>query len=167
MSSPPSLKLPERVRFRRILDAADPERIRALVEATGVFTAEEVRVAGDLADTTLNGTETYRWLIAERGGELVGYTCFDRIPLASISFDLFWIAVAPSEQGTGLAHDLMRRTATFVKSKGGHSIYAETSSTDPYAKARAFYRKAGFVESARFEDFYKPGDGKVIFRLVL
>jgi ribosomal protein S18 acetylase RimI-like enzyme len=167
MSSPPSSPQPERIRYRRILESVDPERIRALVKATGVFTAEEVRVAGDLADTTLDGSETYRWLIAERDGTLVGYTCFDRIPLASISFDLFWIAVHPSMQGTGLARELMERTASFVRGKRGHSIYAETSSTELYARTRAFYLKAGFTEVARIEDFYKIGDAKIIFRLVL
>ncbi len=158
---------PDRLRWRRILEVGDGDRIRALVKATGVFTAEEVRVAGDLANTTLDGTETYRWLLAERGAELLGYTCFDRVPLASISFDLFWIAVHPSMQGTGLAHELMDRTAAFIRGKRGHSIYAETSSTDLYSRTRAFYLKAGFTEAARIEDFYKEGDAKIIFRLKL
>jgi len=167
MSSPPLSKPPARLRFRHILDAADPDRIRALVEATGVFTAEEVRVAGDLADSTLDGSEPFRWLLAERDGELVGYTCYDRVPLAAISFDLYWIAVAPDQRGTGLAMDLMERTAALVRKKGGHSIYAETSSKEPYAPARGFYLKAGFTEAARFPDFYAVGDAKVVYRLVL
>jgi ribosomal protein S18 acetylase RimI-like enzyme len=167
MSSPPSSPPPERIRYRRILEAADPRRIRELVAATGVFSDEEVRMAGDLARTTLSGTETYRWLLAESGGELVGYTCYDRIPLASVSFDLFWIAVAPSRQRAGLAAELVRRTAALAKQKGGIGLYAETSSRDPYAAARAFYARTGFVEIARFPDFYSVGDDKVVFRLPL
>jgi ribosomal protein S18 acetylase RimI-like enzyme len=155
------------IRWRRIVDAADPPKIRALVQATGVFTAEEVRVAGELAETTVAGTETYRFLIAERGGEILGYTCFDRIPLSKVSFDLYWIAIAPSERGTGLAHELMSRTSAFIKSKRGTQIYAETSSKDSYAAARAFYLKSGFEQAARLEDFYEPGDSKIIYRLML
>ena len=164
-SSPP--RRTESIRWRRIVDAADPAKIRELVQATGIFSAEEVRIAGQLAKTTVDGSETYRFLLAERGGELLGYTCFDRIPLSKVSFDLYWIAVAPEARGTGLAGELMERTAAFIKGKRGTQVYAETSSREPYAPARAFYLKSGFAEVARFEGFYEPGDDKVIYRLML
>ena len=156
-----------RLRFRQILDDADPARLRALVKATGVFSAEEVKMAGELAETTLDGTETYRWLLAEADGALVGYTCFDRIYFTKGGFDLFWIAVLPDRRGTGLAKELMDRTVKFIRGKKGVQIFAETSSREPYAAARAFYLRAGFVEAARLEDFYEPGDDKVIYRLKL
>jgi len=157
----------ETIRWRRIADAADPGKIRALVQASGVFSAEEVRIAGELAATTVDGSETYRFLFAERGGELLGYTCFDRIPLSKVSFDIYWIAVAPSERETGLAAELISRTAAFIKSKRGTQVYAEASSKESSAAARAFYLKSGFKEAARFEDFYEPGDSKIIYRLML
>ena len=156
-----------RTRFRHVLDQSDVARIHALTTATGVFSTEESRVAAELAETTLDGTEAYRWLLAEAEGELLGYTCFDRIPLSKVSFDLYWIAVLPAQRGTGLAMDLMARTAKLAKSKRGLWIFAETSSREAYAPARAFYRKAGFTEAARFADFYEPGDDKVVFRLGL
>ncbi|MDR3473651.1 MAG: GNAT family N-acetyltransferase [Devosia sp.] len=160
--------MPELIRWRQIAEPADPGKISELVAATGVFSEEEVRVAGELATTTLDGTETYRFMFAEQpGGALKGFACFDRIALSEVSFDLYWIAVAPSEQGTGLAQELMRRTAAFAKSKRGLWLFAETSSREPYARARAFYRRAGFEEAARFDDFYAVGDAKVIFRLKL
>jgi ribosomal protein S18 acetylase RimI-like enzyme len=155
------------IRWRRIVDKADPPKIKKLVAATGVFSEEEAATAARLAATTLDGTETYRFLLAERDGTLLGYTCFDRIELSEWSFDLYWIAVAPEERGSGLALELMSRTATFIKGKRGRQIFAETSSREPYAPARAFYRKAGFAEVARFEDFYAAGDDKVIFRMLL
>lgn len=168
MSSTISSKpLSDRIRWRHIVDAADPARIRALVGATGVFSAEEARTAAELAETTLDGSETYRFLFAERGGELVGYTCFDRIPLSAVSFDLYWIAVLPDTRGTGLASQLMERTAAFIRNKRGLQIFAETSSREPYAPARAFYLKTGFEEAARFDDFYAVGDAKIIFRMKL
>ena len=166
MSSPVSSK-PPRTKFRHVLDAADPPRIHALVAASGVFSSEEVRVAAELAKTTLDGTETYRWLLAEQDGEIVGYTCFDRIPFSKLSFDLYWIAVSPEHRGTGLAAELMERTATFIRGKRGTQIFAETSSREPYAAARTFYLKTGFQEIARFEDFYDVGDDKLVYRLKL
>jgi ribosomal protein S18 acetylase RimI-like enzyme len=165
-SSPPPAK-GNSIRYRHVLDAADPARIRALVASTGVFSAEEIRTAAELADTTLDGSETYRWLIAEAAGELVGYTCFDRIPLSKISFDLYWIAVLPERQHSGLGRELLARTAKFIRGKRGTQLFAETSSLEPYAAARAFYLGAGFTEVARFADFYDAGDDKLVFRLGL
>lgn len=156
-----------RVRFRHVLDAADPPRIRALVASTGAFTAEEVRVAAAIAETTLDGSETYRWLIAERGGELIGYTCFDRIPFTRSAFDLYWIAVLPQERGSGLASELMARTVKFIAGKRGTQIYAETSTRTSYDAARKFYLRSGFKQAARFADFYDAGDDKIVFRLTL
>ena len=159
--------MPDRLRFRHILDAGDPPKIKALIEATGVFSAEEADVAARLAATTLDGTETYRWLLCDAGDRLAGYTCFDRIELTEASFDLYWIAVLPEFGGQGLGLDLMARTAKFIRSKRGTQIFAETSSRAPYERARRFYVKAGFEEVASFEDFYAPGDAKVIYRLKL
>jgi ribosomal protein S18 acetylase RimI-like enzyme len=166
MSPPPRPTAPG-VRWRQIAIPEDPARIRALVEATGVFSEEEAQVAAQLVETTVDGTETYRFLFAERHGETLGYTCYDRVPLSRVSWDLYWIAVAPAMRGTGLAQRLVERTAQIVSRKDGRFVFAETSSRDPYAPARAFYRKAGFAEVARFEGFYEEGDDKVIYRLSL
>ena len=160
--------MPDLLRWRQIAEPADPQKISDLVAETGVFSAEEARVAGELATTTLDGSETYRFLFAEEpGGRLRGFTCFDRIPLSKVSFDLYWIAVAKEHWGTGLAQELMARTARFARSKRGLWLFAETSSRPPYARAHGFYRAAGFEEAARFEDFYAPGDAKLTFRLKL
>jgi ribosomal protein S18 acetylase RimI-like enzyme len=167
MSSPPSLPRPEPIRFRRLLHEADPRRIGALVAATGVFSKEEIAMAALLAQMTLDKTEVFRWILAESDGELLGYTCYQQVPLTAVSWDLYWIAVAPAAQRAGLAQKLIALTAEACRKKSGLSLYAETSSREPYAKARAFYRKAGFVEAGVFPDFYDVGDAKVVFRLGL
>jgi hypothetical protein len=46
-------------------------------------------------------------------------------------------------------------------------VYAETSSRPQYEPTRSFYRACGYRLEARLEDFYAPGDGKVIFLKVL
>jgi ribosomal protein S18 acetylase RimI-like enzyme len=156
--------LPDAIRYRHRVDPADPGRIKALVELAGVFSAEEMKTAAELADSTLAGTDSYRFIFAERDDELLGYTCYDRIPLSALSYDLYWIAVAPAARGSGLAHELMERTAAEVRRDGGLWIFAETSSREPYAPARAFYFRSSFKEVARFEDFYALGDAKIMFR---
>lgn len=149
--------------FRDRLGEGDPAAIRALVAATGAFSAEEIRVAGRLAETTRDGSAPFLWCLAEAGGRLAGYTCFDRIELTQASFDLYWIAVAPDRTGLGIGRQLIQRTVTAMQALGGARLYAETSSRPPYAAARAFYRRSGFHRVARFPDFYAPGDAKLVY----
>ena len=43
-------------------------------------------------------------------------------------------------------------------------MYVETSSRPIYRPTRQFYVKCGYTEDALLEDYYAPGDGKVIYR---
>ena len=165
-SSPPHFA--SNVRYHERPRADDAERVAALAHSTGVFTDEEADVAAQLVTTTLDGRETYQFILAENDkSQLIGFTCFDRIPLTQSAFDLYWIVVTPEWAGTGLARDLMRRTADAIRVQGGTQIFAETSGSKPYARARRFYLGTGFQRAARFADFYGPGDAKIVFRMLL
>lgn len=157
----------EMVSWRHQPEPADVEKVRALVREAAVFSGEEVGVAAELVETTLDGRQTYQFLFADERDALAGYTCFDRIPLSKTSFDLYWIVVTPRLAGSGLGTEMMHRTANLVRRQGGLQLFAETSSGKGYVAARHFYAKMGFEEVARLADFYDIGDAKIIYRLVL
>ena len=50
---------------------------------------------------------------------------------------------------------------------GGSRVYVETSSREQYLPTRAVYERCGYHVGATLDDFYAPGDGKVIFVRVL
>lgn len=154
-----------KLRFRGSVTRADATAVRSLAEATGFFSAEEVAVAGELVEERLarGAASGYHFILAERAGRLAGYACFGPIALTRTSFDLYWIVVAPEEQRAGLGSELLAMAETAIMGLGGERIYVDTSSRGQYAPTRAFYRKAGYREAAVFEDFYAPGDGKVVF----
>jgi GNAT superfamily N-acetyltransferase len=143
--------------------------VREIVAATGFFSAEEVRIAEELVEERLSRGEDsgYLFLFADRGGDTVGYTCYGLIPLTAASYDLYWIAVHPSAQGDGLGRRLLTATEKRIRALGGRRVYAETSSRPQYLPTRAFYDRCGYRTAAQLEDFYAPGDGKVIFEKVL
>jgi len=152
--------------FRETPSHDDPDKVRAIVEATGFFSDEEVEISVELVRERLSrGIESgYYFLFAEDNkGKLVGYTCYGPVTGTESSFDLYWIVVGNDFQGYGTGKLLDSKTEYLVREMGGTRIYAETSSREQYEPTQAFYRKTGYRETAYLEDFYAPGDGKIIF----
>jgi len=151
--------------WRTAVMADDVGRVRSLVASTGYFNTAEVEVAAELVGERLTkGIRSgYHFVLAERGARLVAYACYGPILGTQDSFDLFWIAVAPEEQGKGLGSQVYTRAETAMAKAGASRIYADTSSSDRYAGSRGFYQSMGFREQARLPDFYAPGDSKIVY----
>jgi GNAT superfamily N-acetyltransferase len=151
--------------FRYEATVEDCQRIRELVESTGVFSQVEVDVAVELAEERLaKGPESgYNFVFAECSGRVAGYTCYGPIALTLGSYDLYWIAVNKATQGQGLGKILMQETADRIRAEGGRRIYIETSTRPPYAPTRAFYTRCNCQLDAVIKEFYAPGDGKAIY----
>ena len=144
---------------------SDPAAIRAIVESTGFFSSAEVDVAVELAEERLARGEAsgYHFLFAEIAGRVVGYTCFGPIACTVASYDLYWIAVDEACRGQGFGRELMLASEARIAERGGSRVYIETSSRDQYQPTRLFYLRCGYTEEARLEDFYSPGDAKVVY----
>ena len=152
--------------FRTEPRPGDAERIRELVSGTGFFSEEETAVAGELVEDRLEKGDAsdYHFLFAEDGaGRVVGYSCFGRIALTQASWDLYWIAVDASVQGRGLGRAVLAESERRIAELGGRRVYVETSSRAQYLPTRRFYEACAYDVGAVLDDFYAPGDGKVIF----
>jgi ribosomal protein S18 acetylase RimI-like enzyme len=151
--------------FREEIRPEDRQAIGRLVRTTGFFSEEEAEIAVELVEERLakGDASGYLFLLAEEGDRLLGYACFGPIPGSVHSFDLYWIAVDPAQQGRGIGRRLMAATERIMAGGGARLIYADTSSRPQYGPTRAFYLACGYREEAFLEDFYAPGDGKVIF----
>ncbi|MDH3474104.1 MAG: GNAT family N-acetyltransferase, partial [Rhodospirillales bacterium] len=151
--------------WRESLQPENVEDVRSLVMATGMFSSEETAVAAELvAERIAKGPASgYEFLLAEMDGRLVGYTCFGPVPGTKDRWDLYWIAVRPDTQRAGIGRELMARAESVMAAHGAKRIYLDTSTAEKYAASRAFYRAAGYRKAAELPDFYRDGDGKVIF----
>ncbi len=151
--------------FREEVKPGDRQAVGRLIRATGFFSEEEADIAVELVEERLakGDASGYSFLLAEEGDRLLGYACFGPIPGSVHSFDLYWIAVDPGEQGRGIGRVLMAAAERIMAGRGACLIYADTSSRPQYETTRAFYLACGYREEALLTDFYAPGDGKVIF----
>ena len=155
------------MRWRTQVQEGDRQAVRELVMATGFFDTAEQEIAVELVDETLaRGAESgYRFLFAqdENSGGLLGYACFGQIPATASSYDLYWIVVAPGEQGKGLGATLLRKAEALCREQGGKRMFVDTAGRKQYAPTRAFYERLGYEAAAVLDDFYADGDAKVIY----
>jgi D-alanine-D-alanine ligase len=157
------------ITFRYEVTPADREAVRAVVESTQFFSAAEADVAVELVDERLakGPASGYEFVFAEADGEMLGYSCFGPIPATEASYDLYWIAVPKNRQREGIGRLLLVESERLIQAAGGRRAYLDTSSRPQYVPTRAFYQRNGYETVAVLDDFYAPGDGKVIFLKVL
>jgi ribosomal protein S18 acetylase RimI-like enzyme len=147
----------------------DPERVRQLIASTAFFHSYEIPVAVELVEDRLakGAASDYSLLFAEHDGRLAGYACYGEIACTEGSYDLYWIAVHPDYQGRGLGRVLLRETEARIRACGGARLYIETSGRPLYQSTRGFYERCEYRLEATLEDFYGPGDAKVIYARAL
>lgn len=147
----------------RGLEARDRAPLERILESTGAFSGEEISVALELIDLGIAHRDSYRFVVAEEGGQVAGYACYGLTPCTEGVYDLYWIAVDPKRQGLGLGRSLMAAAEEAVRRSGGRMVLVETASKPSYAATRAFYEGIGYAAIARVPDFYRPGDDKIIY----
>ena len=156
------------MRWRLTLQEGDATAVHALVAETGFFSESEQQVAVELVEETLSrgAASGYHFVLADDPddpGQLLGYTCYGPIPATESSYDLYWIAVAPGQQRKGLGGELLRETERLALQQGARRMFVDTSGREQYSPTRRFYERMGYRVEARLEDFYAPGDDKLIF----
>jgi ribosomal protein S18 acetylase RimI-like enzyme len=147
---------------------SDIESVRELVAETGFFSIAEQQIAAELVEESLTrgSAAGYEFVFADmpgRSDRLLGYTCFGPIPATVSSYDLYWIAVSPSQQRLGLGGQLLRESERVARQRKATQMFVDTSGREGYAPTRAFYERMGYSVAANIADFYAPGDDKVIY----
>ena len=148
------------------MEARDKGPVLGLIRATGFFTDAEVGVAEELLDVYLGKPDQKDYHVAviendER--DIAGYMTWGPTPLAEDAYDIYWMAVAPSEQGKGRGKAFIRWIEDEIRRRDGRVILIETSSQPKYHGTRQFYIDLDYREVARVPDFYRAGDDRVIY----
>ena len=152
-------------------------RVRDILTATKVFREEEVDVAIELFDEVYGSpiavnrnpnyapaNSDYFFLGAfTPEEELAGFACYGPTPGTDRTYDLYWIAVHPSAQGSGSGTILLNEVERRLKGQNARLLVVETSSRSDYKNTRGFYFRRGYVEAARACDFYAPADDRITF----
>ena len=163
-----------KIRIRPI-QSSDSEEIRTLLRRVSVFEPHEIAVAEELVAESLGGNRDYVINIAKKadddgsadGAGIVGYVCHGHNPVTDAIYDVYWIAVDPAAQGLGVGRALVACAESCVREAGGRGLVIDTSSRDIYQPARRLYERCGYQRVAEIADYYKPGDGLVVYMKLL
>ncbi len=150
----------------RPLVEEDIPALRKLLEATNVFSPEEVNVAVEMMEDVVRERQHKDYTIStyvDERGTLRGYYCVGPVSFSKTTYDLYWIATDPALHGKGIGRSLIEHCERYVRSNNGMKIVAETSSRPAYNGTRRFYERCGFVEEARIRNYYNTGDDLVVY----
>jgi len=149
----------------RSITAQDRSQLLELVRRQDNFNAQEVKVAIEVIDDTLDPAKNdYAILVAVSARQgVVGFICYGDIPMTDRRFDLYWVAVDPALGRQGVGRLLLARMEAELGEQGSAKVYVDTSSTPGYDRARSFYEKNGYQVACVLHDFYRDGDDKVIY----
>jgi ribosomal protein S18 acetylase RimI-like enzyme len=149
--------------------AADRGGVFRILEGAGNFTPEEVATALELIDEWLELGEHSGYLtyvmesLSEGVSEVLGYACFGPTPLTESTYDLYWIAVDKPKHRAGVGKRLLKFAEEEIVRRGGKMLLVETSSQETYGGTIQFYEKTGYELVGKINEYYRPGDDKLIF----
>ena len=128
----------------RHVTAADRDRIEDISRGGGLFREDEVLVALEVFDEAVGGApgNTYSALGAEVDGLLAGWICWGPTPCTLGTYDLYWMAVDPQLQGTGIGTALLLEMERRLQGLA-RLIIIETTGRPDYSATRAFYQARG------------------------
>jgi ribosomal protein S18 acetylase RimI-like enzyme len=151
------------VGIRRVR-SSDRKEILRFIEETRFFRDGEVATALEVLDESIFKGQGghYQSFVAELDGKAVGWVCFGPTPCTLGTYDIYWLVVDLRNQGKGIGKALIGHAEKLIAERGGRIAVIETSGHGRYQLSRIFYSKAGFAEQARLEDFYAPGDDKIV-----
>lgn len=151
----------------RTANPSDKIYIKEILFSTNSFTQEEVNIAMEVVDDYFNNkASTYRiYVAADKNNYFMpdAFITFGKAPLSYSTYEIYWIAVRKSAQGKGIGSKLLIYAENEIAKSKGEFILIETSSKLSYQKTRKFYESLGYKQIAIIENFYAPGDSKIIY----
>jgi len=153
-------------RIIRKATAADTAKVMDIIRRTKFFRPVEETIAQEVLDDAVTDA-SYQSFVIEANGRVAGWVCFGQTPCTLGTFDIYWIAVDPTVQHGGLGSALLTFAEKQIAAQNGRLMIIETSGSEMYRLTQKFYTKNGYHLAASVDDFYAPGDPKLIFTKVV
>ncbi|MFQ6546846.1 GNAT family N-acetyltransferase [Aestuariibius sp. 2305UL40-4] len=141
--------------------ASDVPALRRIVEEIGLFPSE--LLADMIAPFLDDPARDTLWLVAEAGGRPAGLCYAAHETMTEGTWNMRALGIRPGDQRKGVGATLTAALESALRDRGQRILIVDTSSTDDFAIARAFYARQSYREAARLPHFWAEGDDKVTF----
>jgi len=105
-----------------------------------------------------------RAVVAERGGEILGFALFGEIAGAIGAGRLHFISVTAAARLRAIGARLCEAAVADLRSHGARLVIAEVPAHPALASGLALLARSGFAETARVADYYKDGIDLVLLQ---
>lgn len=160
-----TLDQPAQSGFVHEVSEDERDEIMAIVTAASVFDDTEIATVEELLDEYFDDPDEsgYHCLSYRDGLRSLGFALWGSRDLSEKGYDLFWLATHPDAQRQGVARTLLSEVEANIHERGGYWLLIETSTSAQYSAARRFYESCGYQPAVDLPDFYRDGEGLVIY----
>lgn len=146
----------------------EQEHLLDLAVQTGLFTRDDAEgLLGNVLEELFAGALPIGHAAVAcrntKGEPASGWACFAPDPYADQVWNLWWIGVAPENQGSGAGSALLAHAESSAAEAGARLLIIQTSDQPPMARARRFYEKSGYSQRGTIPQFYSENEAKIIF----
>ncbi len=138
------------------------ENLLSIIEKSGQFDEDGLKHVRQTLEDHLENPESAMWFTAFEK-EPVGVAYCVPEPVSVGTWNLLMLWIEDGQEGKGYGSALLDRIERELLEMGARLLIVETSGTDDFAFARAFYEKLGFALEARIKDFFDDGDDKLVY----
>lgn len=138
----------------------DLQQLAAIVDEAGLFPPE---MLPDMVAPFLSGSEDELWLTAHVDNQAVGLCYAKSEDLTDGTWNMLALGVLEANRASNIGRTIVQSLETKLAAAGSRLLIVDTSSSDDFAAARAFYNAIGYAQEARIADYWAQGDDKIIF----
>lgn len=138
------------------------EKLLSIIEASGQFDEGGIAHVRQTLEDYLADPGSALWFTACEG-EPVGVAYCVPEPVCVGTWNLLMLWIEDGQEGKGYGTALISRIERELTEMGARLLIVETSGTDEFQFARAFYEKRGFELAARIKEFFDEGDDKLVY----
>jgi ribosomal protein S18 acetylase RimI-like enzyme len=149
--------------YRRAVDT-DRAAMRGLVDHDVAGTPYATVVEYFLRLFSDGNERESRAIVAERGGEIVGFALFGEVAGAVCAGRMHFVSVTASARLHAIGIGLCEAAVADLVSTGARLIIAELPDELLLSPGRALLVRCGFAETARVADYYRDGVDLVILQ---
>ena len=146
----------------RATESQDAAEIMNIVRESGQFDDDSLKYVEDTLLQHLQNPSSALWLTADDGGPVGVAYCIPE-PVANGTWNLLMLWTRSDVHRRGYGGQLVNQIEAELQARAARLLIVETSGLAEFAAARAFYLKSGFKHEATIQNFFAPGDNKLVF----